>query len=501
MASKDTLFKDMSHELANSGSDPTYFTGLSFLPNPDPVLRKLGKTQYVYDAIKTDPHVIGELRAIRAGLLGYEYHLNAGGTKRIDKQALALCQDVFAQKPSPYWQWSDLLWAVAETVFYGYRAVEVVWEKTGNYILPVKIIPRPNRRFVFTYDGEPRLLTRENPVEGINLPTYKFLIARHMPSFENPYGTAIFSSCFWAYTFKHGGFKHWSQFCERFSIPWTIGKVPDGTAEETKRSFANDLRAMVEMAIAVIPNDGSVEIIEPQAKGETHENFINMCNRELSKALTSQTLAMEIQGNGSRAAAQTHRGREEAGFECDRDMVAHIMNELLQWITELNFSGVSPPQFEFYAEEEARQEWTDVLDKARHFLPIPKKFAYERLQIPEPLDGEEVLGTNAPFPAQPQTPPQKTEFAEHNACHHDHARAQSDAIERAVTQMADDWQPLLNPALDSIQSALSASTSILDFKAKLEDAGKQMDMSVMADTLANLLFAGHLAGRTTDEIE
>lgn len=494
MATKDPLLQ----EIAGNGTDPQYFSGLSFLPNPDEVLRKMGKTQTVYNAIKADAHVAGELRAIRAGLLGFEYHISTSGNRRADKQALALCNALFAAKPAPYWQWSDIIWSIAEAVMYGYRALEVVWDYKDGYIMPVKVIPRPNRRFVFTYDGEPRLLTRDNPTIGDELPPKKFLITRHMPTFENPYGTAIFSSCFWPYTFKHGGFKFWSQFCSRFGVPWTIGEVPAGTPDEVRDKLAQNLRTMVETAIAVIPDDGSIKILEPQSKGETHETFINSCNREMSKALTSQTLATEIQGGGSRAAAQTHRGREQAGFECDRDMVTYTFCELLQWVTELNFPDAVTPIFEFYAEEEARQEWVDVLDKARHFLPIPKKFAYERLQITPPDDGEEVIETDKPAPT-----PQQNYWTDHNAgggCNHDHTASQIDAIEAGVDKVVGDWEQVVNPMLASIQDALKDAVSIQDFQKKLEAAGQGMDMSAMTDTMTRLLFANHLAGRTTDDV-
>ncbi|ALG67884.1 DUF935 domain-containing protein [Beggiatoa leptomitoformis] len=426
------------NELAGNSTDPRFFTGLFHLPNPDPVLRKMGKTQEVYDAIQKDPFVTGQLRAIRAGLLGFEQRLQMPASNRVNKRAYELCQQVLDRKPAQYWQWGDIIWQIAEAVFRGYSAIEIVWEKQGDYLLPAQILPRPNRRFIFNYEGEPRLLTRDSPVMGEELPPYKFLLTRHMPSYTNPYGEAVFSSCFWTYTFKHGGFKYWSKFCERFGTPWTIGKYPAGTDEITQAKLLQGLEQMVEMAVSIIPSDGEVQLLEPTARGESHDNFIKACNKEMGIALTSQTLASDIQGNGSRAAAETHRGREQAGFECDREMVSQTLSELCRWITEINIgTEAEPPTHEFYEEAEARQDWTDVLDKARHYLPISRQFAYDRLQIPAPKDGDELLSADTPIsqPAQPIT------HSEH--CQHEHE----------YQSWAGVTDPVLNPLVDLIDKA------------------------------------------------
>ena len=216
-----------------------------------------------------------------------------------------------------------------------------------------------------------------------------------MASQENPYGVALLSSCFWPYTFKHNGFKYFVKFCEKYGIPWAIGRYPKGTAEPEQKELLNGLTQMVEDAVAAIPDDGSVELLEHKHKGEiAQERLINLCNREMSKALTSQTLATEIQGNGSRAAAETHRGREESVNESDRYIIVAAMNELFSWITEINIAGARPPTFQFYEEIEARMQWVKKLNKAREFMDIPAQFAHERLQIPRAKNGEAVLPRN-----------------------------------------------------------------------------------------------------------
>ncbi|MDH4275188.1 MAG: DUF935 domain-containing protein, partial [Gammaproteobacteria bacterium] len=393
----------LMQEIATRSSDPTFFGALQFLPNPDPVLRKLGKSQEVFDAITLDAHVIGELRSIRAGTLGFEFRLQAGGESSADIRALELCQAVMQSRPHTGYRWPDVVWNMAQAVFRGHAIHEVIWRREGGAIVP-SLIDRPQRRFVFGTDNELRLRTRAAPIAGEQTDPYKWLVTRHMPSFDNPYGVALFSACFWPYTFKHSGYKYFVKFTEKYGMPWAIGRYPMGTQKGDQDALADMLAAMVEDGVAAIPDGNAVELLEAKSTGDpVQSTLIKMCNSEMSKALTSQTLATEIQGQGSRAAASTHRQREEDVNASDREIICDTFNQLFAWITEINIAGAQPPTFEFYEEAEARKDWVEVLDSARAYLDVPVEFAHERLQIPQPQDGEAVLPrAKAPTKVPPQ---------------------------------------------------------------------------------------------------
>ena len=59
----------LGSEIASRTTDPNFYGVLQFLPNPDKILREIGKSQEVFDAIVTDAHVIGELRPMRANVI------------------------------------------------------------------------------------------------------------------------------------------------------------------------------------------------------------------------------------------------------------------------------------------------------------------------------------------------------------------------------------------------------------------------------------------------
>lgn len=489
----------LSQEIATWSTDPNFYGFLSYLPNPDVVLRKLGRSQEAYDAIATDAHVIGELRAIRAGLLDYEWRLQPGGRGRADKRALDLCTQVFAALPGGGRRWPDLIWQLAQAVFRGYQVHEIVWGRSGELLVPEIIIDRPARRFVFSPEGDLRLITRQNQTEGEPTGPYKWLLTRHMPSYDNPYGVAVYSACFWPYTFKHSGWRYFVKFAEKYGLPWAIGKYPPGTPKVEQDALAASLAQMIEDAVAAVPADGSVELITASTSGTMlpQERLIALCNAEMSKALTSQTLATEIQGQGSRAAAQTHADRAAGVHSSDRAVIEDALSQLCAWIVELNIPGALPPKFEFYEESQARADWTDVLDKARGFIDVPVSFAHDRLQIPQAQKGEAVLPrAAAPAPIGPAAlgGPQFTSPAcPHCGSTHDYAAG--DAVERALTgQAVDQADPLIAAMIAPVAEALGRANTVAEFRDSLMALYPKIDERRLGELTSLALLTGTLQG-------
>jgi len=175
-------------------------------------------------------------------------------------------------------------------------------------------------------------------------------------------------------------------------MPWPVGKYPQGTTPEEQEVFADQLAHMVEDSVAVIPEGGAVELLSINTSGQPlQENLINLSNKEMSKALTSQTLATEIQGNGSRAASETHRERETAVNQSDRAIIKGTFNQLFQWVTELNFTDAVAPKFNFYEKAQSRKDMVDFLNSALERVPIKRSEYYQRIQMVPPAEGDDII--------------------------------------------------------------------------------------------------------------
>ena len=88
-----------------------------------------------------------------------------------------------------------------------------MWENQNGLLLPVAVVGKPQEWFVFDEENRLMLRTKDNR-NGDLVPEKKFLLATQQADYMNPYGRADLAMCFWAATFKKGGFKFWLEFME-----------------------------------------------------------------------------------------------------------------------------------------------------------------------------------------------------------------------------------------------------------------------------------------------
>jgi phage gp29-like protein len=462
-----------SRSLASRSSDPHFYGGLTSLPNPDPILRAMGQADKVYDAIMSDPHVMGEMRSIKAGLQNFKYRVVSSeeGNAAAD-EAADLCRSwLKAYEPDEDMSWPDVFWNMGTAVFYGRRVHALEWEydKKLNALLPSRIFDMPNRRFKYDNDNKLRILTKANNTDGELAEAPVFVTALHMPSHENPYGRAVLSTCYWAYTFKHGGFKFFYEFCESFGMPWPIGRYPMGTQPKEQQELMDALLNLRESGVAVIPEGDAVELLTVNHSGDViQESLINLCNKEMSKALTSQTQATELYGAGSNAASKTSVERQGNVNEADRTIIESPFNKMLKWITEYNFGpDVPPPKFEFFKQKQATPEEIKVWkDAAEVSTKVPLKAFHDRMGIPMAKDGEEVLVVKTtPGPtAPPINDIDNNTFAYCSDCGHVHEFAADEQEQLEHTQHVID---------KSIETAYLQP--LADLLLEYEQAGKTLD--------------------------
>ena len=340
--------KSLSEELATRKRAINYYNLSLNLPDPDPVLKKQGKDITVYKELLSDPHVWACVQSRKSGVLSLEWEVDRGKAK--SRQAKVI-ETIFNQM--------DLYAIISEILnasLYGFQPLEVIWERVNNLTIPKEIKAKPPEWFVFDDENNLKLKTKEN-WQGELLPDKKFLCPQYNPSYENPYGERTLSRVFWPVTFKKGGLKFWVIFTEKYGMPFLIGKHPRGTSQEDTDNLADMLEAMIQDAIAVIPDDSSVEIKEAGGKAasaDIYDKLIDKMNAEISKAILGQTLTTEVGDKGSYAASNTHMSVRKDIIDSDKKMVEKTLNQFIKWIYELNFSVETSniPTFTMWEEED-----------------------------------------------------------------------------------------------------------------------------------------------------
>lgn len=331
------------------------FMGFSrILPNPDPILRKLGRTEEAYSDIMADAHLFGCVQSRKAGVLSQEWEIYQDKSKKtVHKEISEMFND---------FNLDEITRQILDTPLYGFNPIEIVWEKTGKYFLPVKIQSKPREWFEFDIDGNLMLSMMYGTQEPIN--KYKFLIPRHEASLVNPYGIPLLAKCYWNVMYKKHTKKFWAVFSEKYGMPYLLGKYTNAIAssynidiEDAPDKFLDSLSSLVADGIIVYPEGSDVTI---QATGsvssvEIYERLIESCKAENSELLLGHkgaSLSTPGQLGNENAAIQV---REDI-ITMDKRLVEQTYNQLIKWIFELNFNEPQIPVFRFYEEEDINME-------------------------------------------------------------------------------------------------------------------------------------------------
>ena len=471
--------KTLSDQIATRGRSIDFYGLGMYLPNPDPVLKALGKDIKVYRELRADAHVGGCIRRRKAAVKALEWGLDRDKAKsRVAKSIEAIFADL---------DLSRIITEMLDAVLYGYQPMEVMWGKVGGYLVPVDIVGKPADWFVYDEENQLRLRTRQSPLKGEELPARKFLVPRQDASYDNPYGFADLSMCFWPTTFKKGGLKFWVQFTEKYGAPWVIGKHPRSASDAETNLLLDRLEDMVQDAVAVIPDDSSVDIKEAAGKTgstEVYERLLHFCRSEVSIALLGQNQTTEA--NSNRASAQ-------AGLEVTRDIrdgdksiMEEAFNTLIRWVCDLNFSDGARPTFAMWEQQEVDKvlaERDEKLVKAGAKLtPAYFKRAYN-LQ-----DGD--------LDETPAAPPLSTNRADLAFAEGDVSVPDQDALDSAldamtVEELDAEMRGLLEPILNAVAEGI-APEELLGMLAELYP---DMDGSGLQERLARAIFVANLWGR------
>ncbi|ENN99777.1 MULTISPECIES: DUF935 family protein [Pseudoalteromonas] len=478
---KSNAYAALTRMFDQNRLDPSLTSLITELPNPDPILRRAGKNTAIYEEIARDAHVIGELRSLRSGLFSFNTELVPGGDDAASLKSYELAKAFFARKPCAHSEWADMDWHNYSAILNGFSVTHLgKYIKQDGHWQPEYVETWRNSRFAFNSDHELLVKTSDKP-QGEIIDPRRWSCVRHMPSAENPYGIALLSSCFWPWTFKHGGFKFFVQLCERFGIPFPVGKYPIGSKDSDINNLLDGLAKLVQDGIAAIPDDTSIDIIESKLSGEpVPERLVNFCNAEISKALTSQTLATEQKNGGARAASETHAKRAGDNQRSDRALVASYRNQLLNSLHTVNFDGGEPPKFIFKDKREINTDTVTRVRETARIVPVGEEWAYQELGVPKPKDGEAIL--DVPDEGHGIATPAKTEFA----------KKPTDSVE--LTSEFDVFDHASDDTIKQIYQFAQAAKSLDELKQKITSQFPDISNSALADVAQTAMEYEFMAG-------
>ena len=248
------------------------------------------------DVIASDTHIQSEFAKRKDAVLGDTVAvLPYDKTDSAAVSAQELCEKLVDAQPFNIladWLLNAALYpvAVAEKVFAptpgGYRLAQVV-------PVPYRLLDyRDGRLRIYDVDGQGnRLATSHLPDPA------RYVVHRgHNLPLPDTWGGPMRACLFW-WLLKTMSRQWWAELLERFGMPFLKGKFSDDSGKAIlTRAFAMAQR----LGGVVISKNTEVEI-QQAASGDSsnsHERFIEACNREISKLIVGQTLSTTAEATG-----------------------------------------------------------------------------------------------------------------------------------------------------------------------------------------------------------
>lgn len=458
-----------------------FVTGLDYLPNPDTILKNNGGNIKVYREM-IDAHLDAVKNKRFASITSRAWTID--GSKGDQKKAK------FVEEYLWNIDLRNVISQMLEAIGFGYAVHEIVWNTVqtdlGTLILPTAIKDRKQEWFKF--DSDSKLLLQTNDGSRREMPKRKFLVTRNRPTTANPYGNAVYSRCFWPLAFKKGGLKFWMLFVEKYGMPKAIGKVPPTATEKEQQNFLKMLAGLVRDAVAVIPQTGSVELLEAgSTNANPHKAIVDWADQAMSKAWLGETLTTEqTSSGGTQAMATVHNDvRADLALD-DAAMIESSINQLIRWIYEINWPNEKEiPWMNIILPEDLQEA---RLDRDIKLTQLGVKFNAQYIT--------DIYGIDEKYFEMTEVQPQGGMFAE-GPEKKGKVRSTSHELRKQVNAFTEHLEDECEKVdfLAPIRELVENAHSLEEVRDKLIGCYAEMPMDKIAEEMEQAFLAADLAGR------
>jgi len=412
----------------------------------------------------------------------------------VDREDADVAVVEFVEEMLAGWQLDRIISEILDATLYGYQPLEVAWAVQNGHHVILDVQGKPAEWFGFDDENRLRFFDKDAGPQGLVVPPEKILLARQDASYDNPYGVPDLSRCYWPTVFKRGGLEFWLKFTEKYGSPFLVGKHPRATPQAEADMLATSLEAMSSTAVAVIPDDSSVEILEAGGKGASAEVFdklLRWCRSEVSIALLGQDQTTEA--DTTNASAQAGLLVAQDIRDADKRLVESVINEAIAWVVARNFDA-DAPRFSMWEPqdlEKARAERDAILASMPNgpvFTDayLMRSFGFEEGDLGE--RPEPAAGAMGGFPSFAESKP---ESAPDQAALDEVIDALSPEALQAQTEK------LLQPVIRAVQNAKSESEVL----GLLAEAYPEMPEDDLIETMQRLFFAADMWGRLSNQAD
>lgn len=324
-----------------------------------------------------------------------------------------------------------LLKHMQTSIYHGYAVAETLYVKSEGKLWPSGWKRTRQRRFRFG-EADGRLYFYDE-LGGMKLPGLdvkrdfpRGKLVVHMPCMvgDEPQREGLSRVLLWAALFRNWDLRDWVALGELAWKPWRLGEYSKQADEDDVSSLKDMLRRLTSSGVGVYPDTTKVHIQWPEGNkvGASHSELFAVLGAEMSKAVLGQTLTTEQGSRGSQALGNVHDNVRGDILESDAaDVSETIRRDLIAPLVRMNFGrDAFVPGFRLLTDEsqDLAKFATGIKTLREAGLRIPASYVRDQAGIPEPKEGEELLGDGevdipidqaTGLPAEPGEPPEPPE--------------------------------------------------------------------------------------------
>lgn len=377
---------------------------LDYMPNPDLLLQQTGETIEIYRKMLLDAKIESLLEVRKAQVLKIPMNYLP-----VDDSPKAQEIADFVKESFDEINYLQDTKEILSAFGFGFSFSEVIWEIWDGGIVLSELKSRKQERISFTSDGVPIIQMMGQRLR-LDRPEFKhkFIVHRHDPEAENPYGSSLLKACYWPWKFKNASWRFWLTAAEKFGVPTVIAIFDsDETSDTLRKARAQELAEMLsgiqtDAALAVA-NVKQIDTLEVKGDLGQFRTLIECCNMEFSYAITGQSLATAEAEFGTRAQATVHHEVLEDISAMDSINLAHTYKtQLVPSIVELWFGAEALPLSPLVVPKLNKlAAWEIVRDAIDRGFPVSKSTLYDEYAIPQPKDEQDSFVKTAQSPVFP----------------------------------------------------------------------------------------------------
>lgn len=356
-----------------------------------------------------DSHLHAVLSTHEESIAGLQWNVatTAEKPRAKDKRAAKWIEETLRATPA----FLRLIADLAGSVYYSFAVSEIVWKKVDGRLVPHDFVSIAPRRWRFRRTDGVLIFQDVGGPEIDLLGSYanKFICSRPRVTGDIPQREGLCRVLVWISIMRNWSIADWLRAGEMSWKPWRIGTYKkENAGREDREDLETILRRLTTDNVAVIPDSTEIKVEWPTgstSSRSTHGELTNALGQEMSKAVLGhlETQTSSLSGNTD---AQVKDGvRKDLREARARAIAADITRDLIEPMVRLNFGDtVEVPRLEFVTQDPVDLSSFGAAMKSLREAgaDIPQRFVWDNAGIPEPKDGEPMLGDRDAERAQEQ---------------------------------------------------------------------------------------------------